>query len=148
MNKEIEEQNEEKLIRLKLLSNRLDEIITIPGTKYKIGIDPIIGIIPVVGDLLGSIISIYIIYSGSKMGLSSRIVAKMGLNLGLDFVIGLTPFLGDILDMGWKANKRNVELIEKNIKQTSENSTLSNLIIATLTILILVIFLTILDLLT
>jgi hypothetical protein len=148
MNKEIEEQNEEKLIRLKLLSNRLDEIITIPGTKYKIGIDPIIGIIPVVGDLLGSIISIYIIYSGSKMGLSSRVVAKMGLNLGLDFVIGLTPFLGDILDMGWKANKRNVELIEKNIKQTSENSTLSNLIIATLTILILVIFLTILDLLT
>ena len=148
MNKEIEEQNEEKLIRLKLLSNRLDEIITIPGTKYKIGIDPIIGIIPVVGDLLGSIISIYIIYSGSKMGLSSRIVAKMGLNLGLDFVIGLTPFLGDILDMGWKANKRNVELIEKNIKQTSENYHLSNLIIATLTILILVIFLTILDLLT
>ena len=148
MNKEMEEQNEEKLIRLKLLSNRLDEIITIPGTKYKIGIDPIIGIIPVVGDLLGSIISIYIIYSGSKMGLSSRVVAKMGLNLGLDFVIGLTPFLGDILDMGWKANKRNVELIEKNIKQTSENSTLSNLIIATLTILILVIFLTILDLLT
>jgi len=148
MTKEIEEQNEEKLIRLKLLSNRLDEIITIPGTKYKIGIDPIIGIIPVVGDLLGSIISIYIIYSGSKMGLSSRVVAKMGLNLGLDFVIGLTPFLGDILDMGWKANKRNVELIEKNIKQTSENSTLSNLIIATLTILILVIFLTILDLLT
>ncbi len=148
MNKEIEEQNEEKLIRLKLLSNRLDEIITIPGTKYKIGIDPIIGIIPVVGDLLGSIISIYIIYSGSKMGLSSRVVAKMGLNLGLDFVIGLTPFLGDILDMGWKANKRNVELIEKNIKQTSENYHLSNLIIATLTILILVIFLTILDLLT
>ena len=148
MNKEIEEQNEEKLIRLKLLSNRLDEIITIPGTKYKIGIDPIIGIIPVVGDLLGSIISIYIIYSGSKMGLSSRVVAKMGLNLGLDFVIGLTPFLGDILDMGWKANKRNVELIEKNIKQTSENSTLSNLIIATLTILILGVFLTILDFLT
>ena len=148
MNKEIEEQNEEKLIRLKLLSNRLDEIITIPGTKYKIGIDPIIGIIPVVGDLLGSIISIYIIYSGSKMGLSSRVVAKMGLNLGLDFVIGLTPLLGDILDMGWKANKRNVELIEKNIKQTSENYHLSNLIIATLTILILVIFLTILDLLT
>ncbi|MDG1543367.1 MAG: DUF4112 domain-containing protein [archaeon] len=62
MNKEIEEQNEERLLRLKLLSNRLDEIITIPGTKYKIGIDPIIGIIPVVGDLLGSIISIYIIY--------------------------------------------------------------------------------------
>ena len=61
MNKEIEEQNEEKLFRLKVLSNRLDEIIIIPGTKYKIGIDPIIGVIPIIGDLLGSIISIYFV---------------------------------------------------------------------------------------
>ena len=67
MNKEIEEQNEERLLRLKLLSNRLDEVITIPGTKYKIGSDPIIGAIPIIGDLLGSIISIYILYSGSKL---------------------------------------------------------------------------------
>ena len=148
MNKEIEEQNEEKLFRLKVLSNRLDEIIIIPGTKYKIGIDPIIGAIPIIGDLLGSIISIYIIYSGSKMGLSSRVVIKMGMNIGLDFVVGLIPIFGDIFDMGWKANKKNIELIEKNITPTSENNTLSNLIIATLTILILVVFLTILGFLT
>ena len=141
MNSEIEEQNEEKLLRLKLLSNRLDEIITIPGTKYKIGIDPIIGTIPIIGDLLGSIISIYILYSGSKMGLSSRIIAKMSLNIGFDFVLGLIPIIGDIFDMGWKANKRNVKLIENNINKYDENIALNNLIVATLITLILASFL-------
>ena len=144
MNSEIEEQNEEKLLRLKLLSNRLDEIITIPGTKYKIGIDPIIGTIPIIGDLLGSIISIYILYSGSKMGLSSRIIAKMSLNIGFDFVLGLIPIIGDIFDMGWKANKRNVKLIENNINKSDENIALNNLIVATLITLILASFLIIL----
>jgi hypothetical protein len=141
MNSEIEEQNEEKLLRLKLLSNRLDEIITIPGTKYKIGIDPIIGTIPIIGDLLGSIISIYILYSGSKIGLSSRIIAKMSLNIGFDFVLGLIPIIGDIFDMGWKANKRNVKLIENNINKSDENIVLNNLIVATLITLILASFL-------
>jgi len=144
MNSEIEEQNEERLLRLKLLSNRLDEIITIPGTKYKIGIDPIIGTIPIIGDLLGSIISIYILYSGSKMGLSSRIIAKMSLNIGFDFVLGLIPIIGDIFDMGWKANKRNVKLIENNINKSDENIALNNLIVATLITLILASFLIIL----
>ena len=141
MNKEIEEQNEERLLRLKLLSKRLDEIITIPGTKYKIGSDPIIGAIPVVGDLLGSIISIYILYSGSKMGLSAKIISKMCLNIGIDFVFGLIPIIGDIFDIGWKANKRNVKLIENNINKSDENLFLNNLTVATLIIAILAAFL-------
>ena len=141
MNKEIEEQNEEQLLRLKLLSKRLDEIITIPGTKYKIGSDPIIGAIPVVGDLLGSIISIYILYSGSKMGLSTKIISKMCLNIGIDFVFGLIPIIGDIFDIGWKANKRNVKLIENNINKSDENLFLNNLTVATLIITIIVSFL-------
>ena len=82
------------------------------------------------------------------MGVSAQVIAKMSLNLGIDFTVGLISVFGDIFDMGWKANKKNIELIEKNINPTSENSTLSNLIIATLTILILVVFLTILDFLT
>ena len=145
MNKEIEEQNEERLLRLKLLSKRLDEIITIPGTKYKIGSDPIIGAIPVVGDLLGSIISIYILYSGSKMGLSTKIISKMCLNIGIDFVFGLIPIIGDIFDIGWKANKRNVKLIEDNINKSDENLFLNNLAVATLIITIIASFLLIID---
>ena len=142
MTKEIEEQNEEKLFRLKLLSKRLDEIITIPGTKYKIGSDPIIGFIPVIGDLIGSVLSAYIVYSGSKMGLPSNIVAKMGLNVLLDFVIGTIPIIGDFFDMGWKANKKNIKLIEINVNQSNDYLLTNNLIAATLIVIILAIFLT------
>ena len=64
MNDEQKELNEEKLLRLKRLSHNLDEAITIPGTERKIGIDPIIGLIPGGGDLIGGVISIYIMYAG------------------------------------------------------------------------------------
>ncbi len=69
---------QEKLLRLKLLSKRLDDSIKIPGTNQKIGIDPIIGLIPILGDFIGVIFSTYIMYSGIKMGVSSKIVKKNG----------------------------------------------------------------------
>ena len=64
MNEEIIEINEEKLLRLKLLSERLDDSIKIPGTNQKIGIDAVVGIIPILGDFIGVIFSVYIMYSG------------------------------------------------------------------------------------
>ena len=108
----IEEINEEKLIRLKLLSKRLDNNITIPGTKTKIGLDPIIGAIPIIGDLIGALLSTYIMYSGIKMGVPRSVVAQMATNIILDFTI-VIPIIGDIFDIIWKSNKRNVKLIEE-----------------------------------
>ena len=70
MSEERNEIIEERIIRLKRLSERLDETFTVPGTDYKIGIESIIGAIPLVGDLIGGIISTYIMYSGIKMGAS------------------------------------------------------------------------------
>ena len=116
MNEEIIELNEEKLLRLKLLSERLDNSIKIPGTNQKIGIDAIIGLIPILGDFIGAIFSTYILYSGIKMGVSSKIVKKMAANIAIEFVIGSIPIIGDIFDALWKANKRNVELIEEALK--------------------------------
>ena len=116
MNEEIIELNEEKLLRLKLLSERLDNSIKIPGTNQKIGIDAIIGIIPILGDFIGAIFSTYILYSGIKMGVSSKIVKKMAANIAIEFIIGSIPIIGDIFDALWKANKRNVELIEEALK--------------------------------
>ena len=98
MNEEIIELNEEKLLRLKLLSERLDNSIKIPGTNQKIGIDAIIGIIPILGDFIGAIFSTYILYSGIKMGVSSKIVKKMAANIAIEFVIGSIPIIGDIFD--------------------------------------------------
>jgi hypothetical protein len=144
MNEEIIELNEEKLLRLKLLSERLDDSIKIPGTNQKIGIDAIVGIIPILGDFIGVIFSTYIMYSGIKMGVSSKIVKKMAANIAIEFVIGSIPIIGDIFDALWKANKRNVELIEEATIENQENYRLNYLIMTSLIVLILGLILVIL----
>ena len=144
MNEETIELNEEKLLRLKLLSERLDNSIKIPGTNQKIGIDAIIGLIPILGDFIGVIFSTYIMYSGIKMGVSSKIVKKMATNLAIEFIIGSIPLIGDIFDALWKANKKNVELIEEATIENQENYRLNYLIIASLIVLILSLILVIL----
>ena len=144
MNEEIIELNEEKLLRLKLLSKRLDDSIKIPGTNQKFGIDAIVGIIPILGDFIGVIFSTYIMYSGIKMGVSSKIVKKMAANIAIEFIIGSIPIIGDIFDALWKANKRNVELIEEATIENQENYRLNYLIMASLISLILGLILVIL----
>ena len=144
MNEEIIELNEEKLLRLKLLSKRLDDSIKIPGTNQKFGIDAIVGIIPILGDFIGVIFSVYIMYSGIKMGVSSKIVKKMAANIAIEFIIGSIPIIGDIFDALWKANKRNVELIEEATIENQEKYRLNYLIMASLIVLILSLILVIL----
>ena len=129
MNKEIKE---EKLIRLKRLSERLDDTFTIPGTKYKIGIEALIGAVPIVGDLIGGILTSYIMYSGIKMGASPRIIAQMATNIAIDFAIGSIPIVGDLFDFVWKANKKNVELIEETTLLNEETNKINYLIVAML----------------
>ena len=132
MNEEI---NEEKLIRLKLLSKRLDNNFIIPGTKAKIGLDPIMGAIPIIGDLIGALLSTYIMYSGIKMGVPRSVVAQMATNIALDFTIGWIPIIGDIFDIIWKSNKRNVKLIEEAMMTKEEGDRTNYLIIGALLII-------------
>tara|TARA_Y100000814_G_scaffold264213_1_gene216805 strand:+ start:319 stop:756 length:438 start_codon:yes stop_codon:yes gene_type:complete len=141
MNKEIKE---EKLIRLKRLSERLDDTFTIPGTKYKIGIEALIGAVPIIGDLIGGILASYIMYSGVKMGAPPQIIARMAVNIAIDFTIGSIPIIGDLFDLVWKANKKNVELIEDATLDDKEEQKLNYLIITALILVLLGILLLIL----
>ena len=142
MNDEQIEINEEKLSRLKRLSEKLDDSITIPGTQRKIGIDPIIGLILGGGDLIGGAISIYIMHSGIKMGVSRKILGQMFFNITLEFVIGCIPILGDLFDAIWKSNQRNVKLIENSMMSDEKNTIFGYFLIGILiTILVSVIIL-------
>ena len=141
MNKEVKE---EKLIRLKRLSERLDDTFTIPGTKYKIGIEALIGAVPIIGDLIGGILASYIMYSGMKMGAPPRIIARMAVNIAIDFAIGSIPIIGDLFDLVWKANRKNVELIEDATLDDKEEQKLNYLIITALILVLLGILLLIL----
>ena len=144
MNDEQKELNEEKLLRLKRLSHNLDEAITIPGTERKIGIDPIIGLIPGGGDLIGGVISIYIMYAGIKMGMPKATIIRMFGNVALEFVIGCIPIIGDLFDATWKSNQRNVKLIEDSVTSEGKNAIFGYVLIGVLiTILVSVILLAI-----
>lgn len=107
----------------------LDSQFTIPGTKIKFGIDPIIGLASGIGDLAGASLSIYFMVYAAKLGAKSSILIRMFLNILADLTIGAIPILGDIFDVAWKANLRNAILLEKleqNPDQTETESTILN----------------------
>jgi hypothetical protein len=102
----------EGMERVRAVSRLLDEAIEIPVLNYRIGLDPILGILPVGGDAVSAAISLYIVAEGARMGASRDTVLKMLFNIGVDAVIGSIPVLGTLIDAVWKANERNVALLE------------------------------------
>ncbi len=110
-----------RLKRLRQISKILDNIITIPGTQVGIGLDPIIGLLPVGGDALGLIFSFYIIIEAAQLGLSTATLVRMVMNVILDSLIGAIPMLGDFFDFAWKANNYNIILLEQALKDPHKN---------------------------
>jgi len=103
------------LHRLRSLAHLLDNAIPIPGTSYRIGIDPIVGLLPGGGDLVMAAFSVYIVWESARLGLPRSTVIQMVSNLVLDTVIGTVPVAGDLLDVTWKANIKNIRLLEAHI---------------------------------
>ena len=95
------------------LAKVLDSAFTIPGTKARVGLDSILGLIPGVGDLGAAAIGGYIILAASKLGVPAVVLWRMLLNLAIDAVFGLVPFAGDLFDVAFKANTKNAALLER-----------------------------------
>ncbi|MFM2064049.1 MAG: hypothetical protein RLZZ507_3720 [Cyanobacteriota bacterium] len=108
------------LKRLRQISRLLDNAITIPGTQVGIGLDPILGLIPVGGDVLGLIFSIYIIIESARLGVSKASLGRMIVNIIIDALVGAIPMLGDFFDVAWKANNYNLILLEDYLKSPGE----------------------------
>ena len=103
------------LRRLRQISHLLDNAIPIPGTKYRIGLDPILGLIPGGGDLVGSIFAGYVVFKSAQMGVPQETLVKMAANIVFDTVAGTVPVAGDLLDVAWKANVKNIELLDAHL---------------------------------
>ncbi|WP_392532080.1 DUF4112 domain-containing protein [Nostoc sp. C117] len=108
------------LKRLRQMSRLLDNLITIPGTKVGIGLDPIIGLIPIGGDFLGIMFSSYIILEAARLGVSRATLGRMVLNVIIDGLVGAVPILGDFFDVAWTANNYNIKLLEEHLKFPSQ----------------------------
>lgn len=99
------------LQRVEKLAYWLDEFITIPGTGFKIGLESLIGMVPVVGDFAGLVMGGYVVVEAHRLGAPTELKLKMIRNVALDGAIGLVPVLGDIFDFAYRSNRRNVQLL-------------------------------------
>ena len=116
--------------RARRLARLLDDLIRVPGTNIGIGLDPIIGLIPGVGDMIGGLMSSYILMVAAQEGVPASVLTRMLGNIALDSVVGVVPVLGDLFDVGMKANRRNVELLERYLATPSETKAASRGIVA------------------
>jgi hypothetical protein len=101
--------------RLEEFSRFTDSSIGIPFTKFKFGAESLIGLLPVIGDLAGLILSGYVLIEAQRLGVGKRVKSRIILNMLVDFVGGLIPFFGDIFDAMFKANTRNTRILKKHL---------------------------------
>ena len=102
--------------RLRQLAYLLDDRFRIPGTKYRIGLDGLVGLVPGIGDAVTTLLSLYIVLEARRHGVPVSKLGRMGLNVGLDAVLGAVPLVGDLFDVAWKANRRNLALLLEHLE--------------------------------
>lgn len=101
------------LERYRALARALDARFGIPGTPFRFGWDALLGLVPGLGDAAGSLLGGYGIYVGASLGAPTVVLARMLLNLGIDMALGAVPVLGDLIDIAFRANLRNLALLER-----------------------------------
>ena len=109
-----------RLKRIKRITWAVDGAFRIPGTRFRFGLNSLLGLTPGAGDALLAAVSLYIVNEARKLGLPREAVGRMLLNVGIETVAGSVPVLGDLFDMGFKANLRNVALIEEHLARMSQ----------------------------
>ena len=118
--------------RARGIARLLDDLVRIPGTKIGIGLDPIIGLIPGLGDVIGGAMSGYILLVAAQEGAPTSVLVRMLGNIALDSLVGLVPVLGDLFDVGMKANRRNVDLLERYLDAPTTTKRASRGVVALL----------------
>jgi hypothetical protein len=95
----------------------LDSAFQVPGTKMRFGLDPIVGLVPGVGDLVTGFFAVMILLHSIRLRIPKVVIARILLNTGLDLLVGAVPLLGDLFDAGFKANLRNLTLLERHAQR-------------------------------
>ncbi len=106
-----------RLKRLRRLAWLIDGAFTLPGTRFRFGLNSVVGLVPVGGDAVLGVISLYIIYEAAQLGVPRPQLARMLGNVALEVAGGSVPVLGDLFDMALKANLRNLAIIERHVGQ-------------------------------
>ncbi|GJE08499.1 MULTISPECIES: DUF4112 domain-containing protein [Methylobacterium] len=110
--------HEATLLRLEKLAFLLDSAFLLPGLNRRVGIDAALGLIPIVGDFAGMVLSSYILFEARRLGVPRHIQARMAMNIAFDGLVGAVPVAGDLFDAAFKANRRNVRLLRRHLERT------------------------------
>src|SRR5262245_53566814 len=100
-----------RIARIDALATLLDTALAIPGTGVRFGLDALIGLFPVVGDIITTVLSLFIVHEAYQLGAPGHVIARMLGNVALDGLLGSVPLVGDAFDVLWRANRRNVRLL-------------------------------------
>lgn len=101
--------------RLRSLAHLLDNAIEIPIIRYRVGLDPLLGLLPIGGDVVGFGLSLYVIVEAARLGVSQDTITRMVGNIAMDSLVGTVPVAGDWVDVAWKANAANLSLLEQEL---------------------------------
>ncbi len=99
--------------QLDFLAALMDDLFRIPGTGIRFGLDPLIGLLPGLGDMLTGLVSALLLHAAWERGLPRVAIARMMSNVAIDSLLGSVPLAGDLFDVAWKSNRRNFELLQK-----------------------------------
>ena len=121
--------NSDSLSRARTLARILDSAVRIPGTDIRFGLDPLLGLVPGLGDVAGAGFASYLLIVAARLGVPRVVLARMLLNIGIDTVVGTVPVLGDVFDVGWKANTRNLALMERYLERPTATRATSRALI-------------------
>jgi hypothetical protein len=116
----------DRLWLAKFLADLLDQRFTIPGTSIRIGLDPMIGLIPGIGDLLANATGSLILLLAAQLGAPKVVLARMGINIAINALLGAVPIFGDIISIWFRSNVRNVELLQRSQGRQSKRAELSD----------------------
>jgi hypothetical protein len=116
----------QKVWLARFLAELLDQRFTIPGTSIRIGLDPILGLIPGIGDGLANIAGSAILLIAAQYRLPTIVILRMGINVALNAMIGAVPIFGDIFSIWFRSNVKNVQLLERYLSADERASTFGN----------------------
>ncbi|HET7249170.1 MAG TPA: DUF4112 domain-containing protein [Gemmatimonadales bacterium] len=106
---------QQRVERLQRLARLWDSAIRIPGTRVRVGLDPLVGLVPGLGDAAGALVAAYIVLEAVRFDVPGATLLRMLANVAIDALVGTVPVLGDIFDVAWRANLKNVALIEHHL---------------------------------
>ena len=105
--------------RIRWLARSLDSAFRVPGTKFTFGWDQIVGLVPGAGDVATGLLAAYIVAEAARLGVPRQTLWRMIANVAIDMAAGSVPFAGDIFDFAFKANRKNLELVERHLASQS-----------------------------